>query len=91
MAKGVFDATATYKCRLFGHAFTAFPCQNAPQLTGTLAADTVEVDNPVFGKSEYAVFTVNEPTDGDFSPAWVGTYRLPMSVIDSWFGGKVEE
>lgn len=90
MAQSVFDSGATYKCRLFGHAFCNFPSKQEPTLIGTLAADTVEIDDPVFGKEEYAIFTVNEPTNSEFSPAWVGTYRLPMSAKSAWFGGEVE-
>lgn len=89
MAKKVFNESKTYMCRLFGHAFINFPENFSPRLKGSLAADTIEINDPVFGKGEYAVFTVNEPENGEFPPAWVGTYRLPMAAKDSWFGGEV--
>ena len=85
MAQNVFNAESTYKCRLY-----LLKLEGQPSVTGTLAADTVEINDPVFGKEEYAVFTVNEPKNSEFPPAWVGTYRLPMSAKNLWYGGEVE-
>ena len=85
MAQNVFNAESTYKCRLY-----PLKLEGRPRVTGTLAADTVEINDPVFGKEEYAVFTVSEPENSEFPPAWVGTYRLPMSAKNLWYGGEVE-
>lgn len=84
MAQNVFNAESTYKCRL-----CLLKLEGQPSVTGTLAADTVEINDPVFGKEEYAVFTVNEPENSEYPPAWVGTYRLPMSAKNLWYGGEV--
>lgn len=84
MAKNVFNPNKRYRCRL--HLFTEL---GRPSVVGSLAADTVVVHDPVFGIREYAVFTVDEPQNGEFPPAWVGTYRLPMDVQSAWFGGEV--
>lgn len=85
MAQNVFNAESTYKCRLY-----LLKLEGQPSVTGKLAADTVEINDPVFGKEEYAVFTVNEPENSEYPPAWVGTYRLPMSAKNLWYGGEVE-
>lgn len=85
MAQSVFNPESTYKCRLY-----SLRLEGQPRVTGKLAADTVEINDPVFGKEEYAVFTVNEPENSEFPPAWVGTYRLPMSAKNLWYGGEVE-
>ena len=85
MAQNVFNAESTYKCRLY-----LLKLEGQPRVTGTLAADTVEINDPVFGKEEYAVFTVNEPENSEYPPAWVGTYRLPMSAKNLWYGGEIE-
>lgn len=84
MASNVFDTSKIYKTVLWGHSFTDFPgsAGNMPELPGTFAADTVEVDgNMTGGVTEYAVFTVSEPSSNEYSPAWVGTYRLPYSKL----------
>lgn len=85
MAKNIFDASKTYRCRLY-----TLTLEGQPSVTGNLAADTVEVIDPVFGKQEFAVFTTTSTPDGAFPPVWVGTYRLPMDAKDRWFGGEVE-
>ena len=84
MAKNVFDPEKTYQCRLDGIMFTNYPEGVCVRLPGHLDADTVESDDHVFGKQEFAVFTVNDHPNGAYSPKWVGTYRLPMERADSW-------
>lgn len=84
MAKNVFDPEKEYQCRLDGIMFTNHPQGVSVLLPGHLAADTVEFDDPVFGKQELAVFTVKDNPNGAYSPKWVGTYRLPMERADSW-------
>ena len=86
MAIGVFDPTKTCTCRLW------FDFLNGqPLLPGKMEADTVETVDPVFGREEWAIFTVDEAAQpGMFRPQWVGTYRLPMGIKSSWFGGYVE-
>lgn len=80
MAQNVFDPTKVYETVLWGHSFTDFPgsAGNSPTLPGVFEADTVEVDG---GAGEYAVFSVIEPTEGEYPAAWVGTYRLPYSTV----------
>lgn len=90
MAKNIFNAEKTYYCRLHGVTFSNFPEQVEPRVPGKLAADTEEVTDPVFGKEEYAVFTVGEP-NGAFPPQWVGTYRLPMDAKNRWYGEEKNE
>lgn len=84
MAKNVFDASKTYRCRLY-----TLEAQGQPEVTGSLAADTVEVSDPVFGQAEYAVFTTTDTPNGAFPPAWIGVYRLPMDAKDAWYNGEV--
>lgn len=84
MAKNVFDTSKIYATHLWGHSFTDFPgsAGNTPELPGTFAADTVEIDGSLTGGvTEYAVFTVAEPTGKEYPASWVGTYRLPMDKI----------
>ena len=76
--QNVFDNSKVYRLPLWGHSFNEAV---EPQLTGSFAADTVECDGFFGGLTEYAVFTVAEPVDHAFSPAWVGTYRIPMTKI----------
>lgn len=85
MAQNVFDSTKTYKCRLIN-----LITDNQPSVPGTLAADTVESSDPIFGNQEFAVFTVNPTPNGTYPPAWVGTYRLPMDDQAAWYDGTVE-
>lgn len=76
----VFDTTKIYSTILWGHSFTYFPgsAGNSPELPGTFAADTVEVNG-----EQYAVFTVQEPVAGEYPAAWVGTYRIPYDKLVS--------
>ena len=48
MAKNVFDESKTYICRLY-----QLKLEGQPRVKGTLAADTIETDDPVFGKLEF--------------------------------------
>lgn len=89
MAEKVFDASKKYRCRLYGVTFSNFPEKKEPALPGVLASDTVEVVDPVFGREEFAVFTVDSDPQGAYPPSWVGTYRLPMSAKSAWFGGEI--
>ncbi|MDY3691844.1 MAG: hypothetical protein SO072_07725 [Dysosmobacter sp.] len=84
MAKNVFDPEKEYQCRLDGIMFIHHPQGVSVLLPGHLAADTVESDDSVFGKQEFAVFTVKDNPNGAYSPKWVGTYRLSMDRVDSW-------
>lgn len=84
MASNVFDTSKIYRTPLFGHSFTDFPgsAGNIPKLPGTFAADTLETDGKLTGGvTEYAVFTVSEPTGNEYPASWVGTYRLPYDKI----------
>ncbi len=84
MASNVFDPSKIYKTVLWGHSFTDFPgsAGNSPKLPGTFAADTVEIGGELTGGvTEYAVFTVSEPTGNEYPASWVGTYRLPYDKI----------
>lgn len=84
MASNVFDTSKIYQTRLWGHSFTDFPGSpgNSPELPGTFAADTVEVSGDLTGGvTEYAVFTVSEPSGKEYPASWVGTYRLPYGKI----------
>lgn len=84
MASNVFDESKIYQTRLWGHSFTDFPGSpgNSPELPGTFAGDTVEIDGDLTGGvTEYAVFTVSEPSGKEYPASWVGTYRLPYSKI----------
>lgn len=76
----VFDTTKIYSTILWGHSFTYFPgsAGNSPELPGTFAADTVEING-----EQYAVFTVQEPIAGEYPAAWVGTYRIPYDKLVS--------
>lgn len=68
MASNVFDTSKIYRTPLFGHSFTNWPgsAGNSPVLPGTFAADTVEIDGTLTGGvTEYAVFTVSEPTGNE--------------------------
>ena len=88
MAKNVFDNSKTYRIPLFGHSFTAFPAGQEPPVKGSFAADTVELSDgdAAFwgGVKEYAVFTVAEPSGKEYPPAWVGTYRIPLSFLQAY-------
>lgn len=84
--KNVFDPEKTYSIPLYGHAFTVFPhtilsCD--PVVPGHFEADTVEVpEEEVFGGiTEYAVFTVEDPTEKAYSYGWAGTYRIPVELL----------
>ena len=82
--KDRFDSTKIYKTLIWGHAFTDFPGSvgNIPELPGVFDADTVEVSGELTGGvTEFAVFHVSEPSDNEFSPAWVGVYRLPYDRL----------
>lgn len=84
MASNVFDTSKIYKTALWGHSFTDFPgsAGNSPELPGTFAADTVEINGDLTGGvTEYAVFTVSEPSGKEYPASWVGTYRLPYSKL----------
>lgn len=84
MASSVFDTSKIYKTRLWGHSFTDFPGSmgNSPELPGTFAADTVETDGKLTGGvTEYAIFTVAQPSGDEYPPSWAGTYALPYSKI----------
>ena len=83
MAKNVFDESKTYMCRLY-----QLKLEGQPRVKGTLAADTIETNDPVFGKQEFAVFTTIDTPNGSFPPLWVGTYRLPIEAKNLWFGGE---
>lgn len=84
MAKNVFDPEKVYQCHLDGIMFTHFPEGEAPSFPGHLAADTIEVDHPRWGKQEFAVFTVLDDQNSSYPPERVGTYRLSMDRVDSW-------
>ena len=82
MAQNVFNTGKIYKTVLWGHSFTDFPEAYEPELPGTFAADTVEVSGDLSGNvTEYAVFTVSEPSGNEYPAAWAGTYRLPYGKI----------
>ena len=84
MAKDVFDTSKIYKTILWGHAFTDFPgsAGNSPELPGVFEADTVEVSGEMTGGvTEYAVFSVSEPSGNEYPPSWVGTYRLAYDKL----------
>lgn len=84
MAKDVFDTSKIYKTVLWGHSFTDFPgsAGNMPELPGTFAADTVEIDGDMTGAvTEYAVFTVSEPSGKEYPASWVGSYRMPYNKL----------
>ena len=75
-----FDPTQRYNVCLFGHSFDCM--QTPPTLPGHFAADTVKAA-PFPGRdTEYAVFTVDEPINREYPPAWVGVYRLPVSWLE---------
>lgn len=84
MAKNVFDPGKIYRVPIYGHLFDG-STDHAPALPGSFAADTVDISSKDgYGNvTEYAVFTVREPEAMEFSPAWVGTYRIPMSKLIS--------
>ncbi len=84
MAKDVFDTSKIYATHLWGHSFTDFPgsAGNTPKLPGTFAADTLETDGKLTGGvTEYAIFTVAQPSGDEYPPSWAGTYALPYSKI----------
>ena len=86
MASNVFDPSKIYKTVLWGHSFPDFPgsAGNSPKLPGTFAADTEEISGLLTGGvTEYAIFTVAEPSGNEYPASWVGTYRLPYSMIVS--------
>lgn len=84
MAQNVFDPSKIYLTRLWGHSFTDWPASpgNSPELPGVFDADTVEISGELTGNvTEYAVFTVSEPSGNEYPASWVGTYRLPYDKI----------
>lgn len=80
MAQNVFNPETNYSIKLLGHRFDGY--EGGPSdVHGYFAADTVEVSGELSGEREYAVFTVDEPVNGEYPHAFVGTYRLAMSAL----------
>lgn len=78
--QNVFNPETNYTIKLLGHYFDGF--QGGPvEVHGHFAADTVEVSGEYSNEKEYAVFTVDEPTNSEYPHAFVGTYRLAMSAL----------
>lgn len=84
MAQNVFNPETNYTIPLVGHRFDGYmggPCT----VHGYFAADTVEVSGEAGGEREYAVFTVDEPVNGEYPHAFVGTYRISMGNVKQSF------
>ena len=80
MAQNVFNPETNYAIKLLGHRFDGY--EGGPSdVHGYFAADTVEVSGELGGEKEYAVFTVDEPVNGEYPHAFVGTYRIGMSLL----------
>ena len=78
--QNVFNPETNYTIKLLGHYFDGY--QGGPvEVHGHFAADTVEVSGEFSQEKEYAVFTVDEPTNSEYPHAFVGTYRLAMSAL----------
>lgn len=78
--QNVFNPETNYTIKLLGHYFDGY--QGGPvEVHGHFAADTVEVSGEFTREKEYAVFTVDEPVNGEYPAAFVGTYRLAMSAL----------
>lgn len=80
MAQNVFNPETNYSIKLLGHLFDGYTGDHST-VHGHFAADTVEVSGELSGEREYAVFTVDEPVNGEYPHAFVGTYRLAMSAL----------
>ena len=78
--QNVFNPETNYTILLLGHYFDGYQGGHV-SVHGYFAADTVEVTGEYSGEKEYAVFTVDEPTNGEYPHAFVGTYRIGMSAL----------
>ena len=84
MAQNVFNPETNYTIPLVGHRFDGYLGGHST-VHGYFAADTVEVSGEAGGEREYAVFTVDEPVNGEYPHAFVGTYRIGMSNVKQAF------
>ena len=80
MAKNVFNPETNYSIKLLGHLFDGYTGGYA-DVHGHFEADTVEVSNEAGGEREYAVFVVDDPVNGEYPFAFVGSYRIGMSLL----------
>ena len=80
MAKNVFNPETNYSIKLLGHLFDGYTgCHS--DVHGHFEADTVEVSGEAGGEKEYAVFVVDDPVNGEYPFAFVGSYRIGMSLL----------
>ena len=70
MAKNVFNSETNYSIKLLGHLFDGYTGGYA-DVHGHFEADTIEVSNEIGGETEYAVFIVDDPVNGEYPFAFV--------------------
>lgn len=77
----VMMKTGRVKLPLFGHGMQSFAGNITPdpEVIGSFAAQTVMGHDNV----EYALFTVEDPENGEYPSSWAGTYRISVSVLKS--------
>lgn len=79
MAKNVYDPQKHYKCCLYGHNFDK--SLQYIILPGRFEADTIEQLDPLTRDSEFAVFKVDRPQNGEYPVHWAGTFLIPMGFL----------